>query len=114
MVCACPAYAQQTPPVSAEEITQQPPETSQISGKQTPSLRAQALCPEVAKLAEAVALARDVGFSPEQTMQAMQQVPHLRDIQLLQQLVTYIYAMPQITPYMHSQHIQQECFSQNP
>lgn len=47
-------------------------------------------------------------------MQAMQQVPHLRDIQLLQQLVTYIYAMPQITPYMHSQHIQQECFSQNP
>jgi len=74
--------------------------------------RAQSLCPEVAKLAEVIALARDNGRNIDWTTTIVHNsiLPTKNEILLIQDLLSYVYEHPNMTPYEHFKNAGPACY----
>lgn len=79
-----------------------------------PSSRAQAICPELSKLAEVIALAHNIGQSKADTIQIITQSMSANpdEMILFENLVSLIYDNPELTPYEHAQRTQDYCFEE--
>lgn len=92
------------------------PPSSWAQLKNTSSARAQALCPEISKLAESVALAHNVGLTQEESIGIINQTAKFQpeEIEVVNQLITYVYAHPEMSPYEHGQNAQAQCYKHIP
>lgn len=79
-----------------------------------PSSKAQAICPELSKLAEVIALAHSIGQSREDTIRIIAQSMSANsdEMILLENLVNAIYDKPELTAYEHAQRTQYYCFEE--
>lgn len=79
-----------------------------------PSSRAQAICPELSKLAEAIALAHSIDQSRNDTIRIIIQsmAANPDEITLIENLVNAIYDKPELTSYEHTQRTQVYCFEE--
>lgn len=78
----------------------------------SPSARTLAVCPEVFKLATAIALSRDVGKTEEETAQYIFNSfqPKNDEEAIIRALVLSIYERPQLSPYEHAIDAETACY----
>lgn len=74
--------------------------------------RASSLCPEIAKLTEAIGLARDTGHDIEWTTTIIHNsiAPQKNEVHLIQEMVNFVYMHPEMTPYEHNKKAEPACY----
>ncbi|MGL4666656.1 MAG: hypothetical protein ACRCWR_01845 [Saezia sp.] len=74
--------------------------------------RAISICPEVAKLTEVIALARDIGHDILWTSNTIHAsiLPEQNEAILIQDLINFVYEHPEMLPYEHLKNTEPACY----